>query len=123
MDALAYSGPSPTVLRNGRHVAPGTPIDPEELEPAADAVEADEENGVEAKAAVPAERDLYEENGWLEEITLEDDPSELRGEALKARADELEIEGRSNMRAHELRAAIAAAEENTTAPGAEGGES
>lgn len=37
---------------------------------------------------------------------------ELAGEALQARAQELDIEGRSSMKADELRAAIAAAEAN-----------
>jgi hypothetical protein len=36
----------------------------------------------------------------------------LTGDALKARAAELEIEGRSAMNAEQLRAAIAAAESN-----------
>jgi hypothetical protein len=39
-----------------------------------------------------------------------EDASDLKGEALRARAQELEIEGRSGMSADELRAAIAAKE-------------
>lgn len=117
-ELLGYTGPTPTVLRNGRHVAPGTPIDPDELEAASDAVQADEENGIEAQAAVTAERDFYEEQGWLEPLT---EPEDLAGDALKQRAAELGIEGRTKMSADELRAKVAEAE-NTTAPGAEGGE-
>lgn len=106
---LGYTGPSPTVLRSGRTVAPGSPIDASELEEAREAVVADEENGVEAQPAVTAERDFYDEQGWLEPIEPQADET-LAGDALKARAQELEIEGRASMSADELRAAVAVAE-------------
>lgn len=113
---LGYTGPTPTVLRNGRHVAPGSPIDPDELEPAQPAVAADEATGAEATPAVTAERDFYEEQGWLEEIK---DADQLAGEALKSRAAELGIEGRTTMSADELRAAVAEAEAAHAAAGGE----
>lgn len=49
---------------------------------------------------------------YKEEVGGEPPPARqvLRGDALQARADELDIEGRSKMNADELRAAIAEAE-------------
>lgn len=104
---LGYTGPAPTVLRNGRAVAPGSPIDPEELEAA------------DAESGITAERDFYEAEGWLEEIAA---PGPLRGAALDARARELGVEGRTQMNVDELRAAVEKAEGEHVAQADEGGE-
>lgn len=106
-ERFGYTGPAPTVLRNGRHVAPGSPIDLEELEPASKAVAADEATGVEAQPEVTAERDFFDEQGWLEPI---DEEESLTGQALKARAAELGVEGRTAMNADDLRKAVEDAE-------------
>lgn len=106
-DRYAYTGPTATVLRSGAHVAPNTPVEEDAFGPEVKAVAANEEEGVEAVAYLPDEREFYEEQGWL--VKVEPD-GPLKGEALKARARELEIEGASAMNADELRAAVESAE-------------
>ena len=106
-DQYAYTGPAATVLRNGRHVAPYTLIAADEFGEAVEYKPADEDEGTEEVLAQVDERQHYEEQGWLVPV---EPPEPLSGEALKRRAQELKIEGRSNMSAEELRAAVETAE-------------
>lgn len=111
-EQYAYTGPSATVLRNGRHVAPYTLIGADEFGEAVEGVVADEDEGIEAVVALPDEREHYEECGWLVPV---EPPAPLSGDALKRRAQELDVKGRSGMDADELRAAVEQAEHEAAA--------
>lgn len=78
----------PEVLANGQTIAPGEPFEKALLDPLED------ERLISEGIVIPAT------------VT----PAPLAGDALKARADELKVKGRTTMSADELREAVALAE-------------
>lgn len=105
MDEYKNIGRGATDLASGRMLSPGEIVDAEALE-----------LGTEGDTG--HDQRLIDE-GVLLYLGPERQPPRLTGEALTARAAELEIEGRSTMNADELRAAIAVAENDEAAPDAE----
>lgn len=94
MREFRFVGTHADELEGGRPISPGEftgPIDPEETR----------------------NKQLIDE-GLLIPLgdVPDEEPPKLTGDALKARAEELDIEGRSSMPADDLRAAIAAEESN-----------
>lgn len=98
-----YTHRQPTSLASGRPLALADVVTDDDLT-------RDEEGNV-----VPDDQWLLDDRRLVpveESETYPDAPEELTGEALEARAKELKIEGRSQMSADELRAAVAEKESN-----------
>jgi len=90
MKFAKYVGTRPQDLPGGRVLAPE-----------AGPVEVDENN--------PIVADLFDQ-GKLIEVDVPTEPAKLTGKALQDRAKELDIEGRNEMNADQLRDAVAAKE-------------
>lgn len=93
--------PHPVELPNGRLLQPYDTAEVEAPE--------DEEQAKRQREALDA---LLDSGQVVDASDAPSDDDVLKGEALKARAEELAIEGRSQMSADELRAAITAAEKD-----------
>lgn len=112
-----YIGNSPTDLEGGRPIAPGDYTgDIDEIVPAAEGETPDKnqqllEDGMLLEApGVELDEDLQPLPVEPVEETEPAGATQLTGKALDDRAKELDIEGRSDMSADELRAAVAEAE-------------
>lgn len=94
-----------------RLTLPGAPAEPHTIPGLHLLVRPDEITAIETDDDLQRARDLQEAGADIEVVELDE---QLSGDALKQRASDLNIEGRSAMNADQLRAAVLAAETDTT---------
>jgi len=100
-----------------RLTLPGAPNEPHEIPGLHVPVYSGRASALDSDDDVARARELADAGAPIEVIEIDD---QLTGDALKQRAADLNIEGRSQMNAEQLRAAVAAAENSNQQEGENG---